>query len=479
MKRHVVLSLLAGITMAGIGCDAMTAHTGVLARVGERELTVDETVDLMAGNAQIPARTEVMSTIADLWIDYTILAQLAAEDSTLAGLDLGPMLEPYVEQQLFAQLRDQVITTDTVFTREELQALYEEEAPGARVRARHILLSTPGGASDAVHDSVRELASELRERAVAGEDFGALAREHSDDPGTSQQGGDLGWFGRGEMVGPFEQAAFGLEPGEISDVVQTPYGLHIIRLEERQRPSADTATESFRRQVVNRRQQTSVDDYVSALREDRAFEVRSGAQDVVRDLAEDPARPLRGRAATRELVTWRDGALTVRELAATFRRMPPQQRRQFVGMGDEELANVLEQVSTNELVLADARTRGLSVPQEEQDSIRDVIRTQLTDLVQNVGLAGTPQEGETAAEAVDRRVTALLERILAGQANVLPLGSLGYALRDGRDWQVNEAAFAEAVDRLNQRRTGATGGAAPPAGQAPPMPPVEPGDTGG
>jgi hypothetical protein len=85
-------------------------------------------------------------------------------------------------------------------------------------------------------------------RLKAGEDFVALAKQYSTDPGSKENGGDLGWFGRGRMVPEFEKAAFALQPGQISEVVESPFGFHIIRVDERRTGDPQQAADAVERE---------------------------------------------------------------------------------------------------------------------------------------------------------------------------------------------------------------------------------------
>ena len=113
-----------------------------------------------------------------------------------------------------------------------------------RVRASHLLLKTEGKDEAAVKARAEEL---LKQAKAPGADFAALAKANSEDEGSAVNGGDMNFFGRGQMVPEFEQAAFALKPGEVSDVVKTTFGFHIIKVFESQpeisRPLAEVKPE--------------------------------------------------------------------------------------------------------------------------------------------------------------------------------------------------------------------------------------------
>jgi len=103
-------------------------------------------------------------------------------------------------------------------------------------------------------------------RLEAGEDFASLAKELSTDEATKEDGGDLGWFPRGVMVPEFEEAAFALQPGEISDIVQTSFGYHIILVEER---DPDRELEPY---ALEQRQASALNDWLEKQRQSEAVE---------------------------------------------------------------------------------------------------------------------------------------------------------------------------------------------------------------
>src|ERR1700680_1500366 len=134
-----------------------------------------------------------------------------------------------------------------------------------RVQARHILLSTTNKPKDEI-PKIQAKAEDLLKQIRAGADFAQLAQKNSEDPGSASKGGDLGWVVRGQMVKNFEDTVFSLKPKEISNVITTEYGLHIIQVMEKEparlRPHEEVKTEiaaALKNQTVFEQMQTLAD----------------------------------------------------------------------------------------------------------------------------------------------------------------------------------------------------------------------------
>jgi peptidyl-prolyl cis-trans isomerase D len=157
-----------------------------------------------------------------------------------------------------AQVRQKIAVTPN-----EVQSYYNDniqqfQSP-EQVRASHILLKTEGKDEAAV----RKQAEDILKQVKAGADFAELAKKYSEDEGSKATGGDLDYFGRGRMVPEFENAAFGMQPGQISDLVKTQYGFHIIKVVDR-KPGATRSLDEVRPQITEQLQFQTAQQTVQA-----------------------------------------------------------------------------------------------------------------------------------------------------------------------------------------------------------------------
>ncbi len=463
--RMIVVTAAVGV----VACTADSTDTRV-ARAHTFEFTADDAVQLVGPQTGLPNDPAVIQTVADIWIDYTLLAWTITEDSTLAQLDLDPLIQQQVDQEMILALRDSVIRPDTAVTVDELRELFAAEAPGVQLRARHILLGVPAQATEAQRDSVRTQMAGIRARIARGEDFGNLARQFSQDRGSGQQGGDLGFFERGFMVRPFDEAVFALSVGELSDIVETPYGYHVIRLEELVTPTFDDTRVEYRTRLQDMRLQAAESTYIAGVLADADSDISDGAADVVREVARSPRSSLSRRAANRRLVNYSGGSVTVEDLRDFMETRDASYRVSVIEANDQAIeTGVLEALLQRQLLARAADELGLSVSEAHRDSLTTVARSRFIEAARSLGLTGiTPQDGESREEAVEAAVLNLMQAVVSNQTNVLPLGPIALTLRKQFRNEIFEAGIIATVTRLNQIR----GPAANP--QAPAPAPVQP-----
>ena len=262
------------------------------------------------GSGPIPAerRDEVLRQQLDRLITYTVLRQeiakrnVAVPDTEL-DQQVNAMRSQFQNEEDFKKalaarnmtverLRDDArvdmaitrmldgeVATAAPATDDEVKEFYDKNPDkfkqGEAVRASHILLLVDEKADDVTRKKARSQIDGILARAKKGEDFAALAKAHSQD-GSAAQGGDLDFFTRGRMVPEFEQAAFALEPGQISDVVTTQYGYHVIKVTEKRAASTvplDKVSPQVKQYLTNQKKQQKADAFVADLKQKSKIEV--------------------------------------------------------------------------------------------------------------------------------------------------------------------------------------------------------------
>ncbi len=207
----------------------------------------------------------------------------ATYQKALAGEQLteDSLKDLIAQQVLVRHYVETEIQPNVKVSDDEVKKFYDDNqdkfATPEQVRASHILIRTDPSASEADRKAAREKAEALQKRAAAGEDFATLAKENSEDPGSASNGGDLGFFTRDRMVKPFADAAFALEKGKVSDVVETRFGYHVIKVTDR-KDAAEKKFDEVKDSIAQYLQARALDQAVQA----KLAELRKSAKvDVV------------------------------------------------------------------------------------------------------------------------------------------------------------------------------------------------------
>lgn len=299
---------------------APVAPTTVVATVESKDLTqgqVDEVVDraLTANRGRIPpermaeARAQIGQKAREEMIVQMILEheadaqkiEVKPEDIEKARVSIplppGQTLQQALAAQNLTQARlDQDLTralrikalVDKVLPKTEVtdaaaREFYDGNPTSFRVpeqaTARHILIKIPDSATDPVKAEMRAKAEDIRKQLVGGGDFAALAKQHSDDPGSKDAGGSY-TFPRGQMVKPFEEAAFTQKLDEIGPLVETQFGFHIIQTTKREEGRTvgfEEAAPRIRAMLASRTQGPAIQEYIQKLREKTKVAIPGGA----------------------------------------------------------------------------------------------------------------------------------------------------------------------------------------------------------
>jgi peptidyl-prolyl cis-trans isomerase SurA len=196
----------------------------------------------------------------------------------------GVSFEDY-RQELREQIKrnklvSRVVRREVIVDEERLKRFYSEHVARFKepdqIRASHILILIPQDADDLLVEALRHKGDTILERLRRGEDFQQLARVYSDDA-SGKNGGDLGFFKRGELLPEFERATFGLQPGQVIGLVRTKIGFHIIKVTERKEGSVipyGDVTEKIRNQYIKEESKRLYEAWLKKVKEESFIEVK-------------------------------------------------------------------------------------------------------------------------------------------------------------------------------------------------------------
>jgi peptidyl-prolyl cis-trans isomerase C len=287
----------------------------VIARVNGEPLKKEDfdrmvkTIEARAGRPIPPERRdEILRGALDQLITYTLLSQESQKRGVKvepAEIDakMGQLKSQFPTQEAFDKaLKERGMTADSLrkdalvdlsvsklmdaevatipgpsdadakdFYDKNQDKFKEEE----QVRASHILVKVDESADPATKQKARAKIDGVLKQVKAGGDFAKLAQENSDD-GSASQGGDLNYFGKGQMVGPFDKVAFELKPGQISDVVQTQFGYHIIKVVDKKTGRTvpfEEAQAKIKDYLTGQKKQQHADTFIESLKKKSKIEV--------------------------------------------------------------------------------------------------------------------------------------------------------------------------------------------------------------
>lgn len=283
-NKTIYFGLLSAVLIVGIILSIFFIKNDVVAKVGSETITKDELNEMLVEQY---GTTALQTMITNKLIEL----EAAKEDVTISdeekNLELQALIDSYGGEESFnLALKEKGMKEDDIekevnhyitikkllepritITEEEMKTYFEENKATfdkpEQVKASHILVAD------------ETTANEVKEKLAAGEDFAALAKEYSTDTSNAENGGDLGYFSKGDMVAEFEKVAFTLELNKISDPVKSEYGYHIIQVHDKKVATAavyEDHVEDIKNRLFDERVQTEYTTWIEELQEEYEIE---------------------------------------------------------------------------------------------------------------------------------------------------------------------------------------------------------------
>jgi parvulin-like peptidyl-prolyl isomerase len=371
------------------------------AKVGSIEISKEEYVAALEqrfkGNApeagyDSTAKYKTLNTLIEKKMRLNDAYDLSLDEDPQIVMDIQTQRERYMMNKYY-----EAVVVDKLISEEEVKAFYEKQKE--EVKASHILIGWKGGnrsRATRTKEEALKLADELAAQAKAGGDFAKLAMQHSEDPSKDRNSGDLGYFTWGRMVPEFQEAAYALNIDQISDVVETVYGYHVIKVTDK-RPNKNFQEGNFEEQERNikvqlfrplqQKGQKMWGDNINTLTEKYDAKV---LEDNIKTLVDSvEARGLRGKKDAQALnetdkrlalAVWGGNDITLEQIinryGAQVARLYPKLKKTSALSG--EIKGFME----SKMAIQEALSLGLDRDEKESKTLKDIKENRMLSLLE-------------------------------------------------------------------------------------------------
>jgi len=434
--------LLWVVVLGVAGCsDVFSTRADVVATAADHELAAEQLGGWLSRIKGLNINADASEFLANVWLDYTLIGEAVAqgtmpEDSASVAAVMWPEIAEIKADRWYEYL----VNTRSPLTEASADSAYTTDS----IRVfQHVLFSVAPSASEAVRQATRADARRVLNQARRGSDFAALAVEHSADPGSRNEGGFLAPSPRGSFVAQFDSAAWLLDEGEISDLVFTTFGIHIIK-----RPSRDEVRGPLLDWLREMAEQRLDSIYLIELSEQKNLSVSSSAPQVIRQALDDQRGMWDSR---RSLAAFDGGDFTVADFLRWVPALGPTASRQIRGAPDEQLSELTLQLGRNRLILDQADSAGMSVNELQWLGIRQRYDASIDTLRLMLRLGDdVTDESLTAAqrsEVVRLKIDGYFDRVASGGAMLwAPPAALPQVLRSRESYDVNMDGVRRAAE---------------------------------
>jgi peptidyl-prolyl cis-trans isomerase D len=472
MRRNVILAAVLATGLLGCNSfrDLFSAHADVAAEAASQQLPAQRLAQILsAGGKGVRINHETADYVANVWVDYTLFGQAVVHGKLpLDSASVAEAVWPEISELKGTHWHDTLMAHRAAVSDAAVDSLYG--ATDTRV-LQHILFSARPNIDSAERKVIRTKAEATLAQIRKGANFDQLAAERSEDPGSKADSGYLPPSPKGRFVPAFDSAGWSLQPGQVSGLVQTPFGYHIIR-----RPTMAEAhghIVDFLQEKAGRHLDSL---YMDSLASANKIEVVSGAPAAMRAAAEATDE---SRNSTKALVKYSGGELTVKDFLRWVRALPPQYSQQLREANDSTLSRFARILTQNVLLLREADRNKIAITPLEWASVKRSYEEQIDTLRNEMGLHDGDITDSSVAIGEREKVAGLkVERyfddLIAGKTRLRPLPSaLATLLRERMPYDVHEAGVNRSVELATELKAKADS-AAPkgPMQRAPGGPPV-------